>query len=71
MRGESLSWLRGLDAPDWTASYEAHFGRIGAGDVMVSWVVHDLLHMRQLVKLHFLFTTTQLEPHQGDYAGEW
>lgn len=38
---------------------------------MASWVVHDLLHMRQLVKYHYLFTVAKLEPHMVDYAGAW
>ena len=70
-REDSLAWLRGLTAPDWEATYEAPFGPMTAGDVMASWVVHDLLHMRQLVKNHYLFTTTRLEPYKVDYAGAW
>ena len=70
-RRESLAWLRTLSAPDWAATYEAPWGPITAGDVMASWVAHDLLHMRQLVKLHYLFTTVELKPHNVRYAGEW
>lgn len=70
-RKESLGWLRTLSAPNWAAVYEAPWGPITAGDVMASWVAHDLLHMRQLVKLHYLFTTAELKPHDVRYAGAW
>ena len=33
--------------------------------------LHDLLHLRQLVKLHWLHTTAALMPHKVDYAGRW
>jgi hypothetical protein len=70
-RADSTAWLRGLGAPDWSASYEMPFGPITAGDVSASWVAHDLLHMRQLVRLHWLHTTAALAPYKVAYAGRW
>lgn len=70
-REASIAWLRGLSAPDWDATYDAPWGPIRAGDIFVSWVAHDLLHMRQLVELHWAYTTAGLEPYSPDYAGEW
>jgi hypothetical protein len=70
-REESLAWLRELSSPDWEMVYEAPFGSIRAGDVFASWVAHDLLHMRQLVELHWAYTTHQLQPYKVDYAGQW
>jgi hypothetical protein len=70
-RQASLAWLGELPAPDWEATYEAPFGRITAGDLFASWVAHDLLHMRQLVELHWAYTTGELEPYRADYAGIW
>ena len=70
-REESLAWLRGLPSPDWEAIYEAPWGPIRAGDVFAAWVAHDLLHIRQLVELHWAYTTHQLQPYEVDYAGEW
>jgi len=71
MREESLAWLRSLTSPDWGAAYDAPFGRITAGELFASWVAHDLFHMRQLVELHWAYTTHQLEPYQVEYAGSW
>lgn len=70
-REASIAWLRELSAPDWDATYKAPWGSIRAGDIFVSWVAHDLLHMRQLVELHWTYTTANLEPYSPDYAGEW
>jgi hypothetical protein len=70
-REASLAWLRGLAQPDWDASYEVPWGRIRAGDVFAAWVAHDILHLRQLVKLHWAYSTRQLEPYSVEYAGDW
>jgi hypothetical protein len=70
-RETSLEWLRTLDDPDWDTLYQAHFGAIRAGDVFVSWVTHDHLHMRQLVGLHRDLTAHKAELFQLDYAGIW
>ncbi len=69
-REASLTWLRGL-APDWEATYQAPWGPIRAGDVFAAWVAHDLLHMRQLVELHWAYTARRVAPYKTDYAGEW
>ena len=70
-REESLGWLRDLSEPDWEAGYEAPFGRIRAGDLLVSWVGHDLMHMRQLVELQWAYLVDQVEPYGVRYAGVW
>ena len=70
-RDDSLAWLRALHSPDWAATYQAPWGEITAGDLLASWVAHDLLHLRQLVELRWSITTRELEPHGVIYAGEW
>lgn len=70
-RAESLVWLRRLRSPDWEATYEAPWGEIMAGDLLASWVAHDLLHLRQLVELRWFLMTQELEPYRARYAGEW
>ena len=70
-RRESLIWLKGLPSPDWHTVYAAPFAEITAGDMLASWVAHDLLHTRQLVELHWAYTTAQVRPHSVDYAGSW
>jgi hypothetical protein len=70
-REASIGWLGGLSAPDWDTTREAPWGPIRAGDILASWVAHDLLHMRQLVELHWAYTTAEMGPYRPDYAGEW
>jgi hypothetical protein len=70
-RETSLAWLRGLVSPDWAATYDAPFAQITAGDMLASWVAHDLLHTRQLVELHWAHVSFLAAPHKVDYAGPW
>ncbi len=70
-RARSLAWLASLAAPDWTREYRAPFGPITAGDLLASWVAHDLLHTRQLVELRRARLLTLTAPHRTQYAGDW
>ena len=70
-RAQSLIWLRGLGDVDWNAQCQIRRGPISTGDVMAAWVAHDLLHMRQLVELHYAHLTRQLQPNSVIYAGDW
>ena len=70
-REQSIRWLKSLEFPNWQASYAAPWGSITAGDLLASWVAHDLLHVRQLVDLQWAYTTRQLEPYKVEYAGQW
>ena len=70
-RAESLVWLEGLREPRWETPYEAPFGEIKAGDIMAAWVAHDLLHVRQLLELHWQRLTEDVEPYRLRYAGSW
>jgi hypothetical protein len=71
VRQASLRWLRGLATPDWDARHDAPFGPITAGDLLASWAAHDLLHLRQLVELHFAQVTAAAAPYRVAYAGPW
>jgi hypothetical protein len=71
LRNDSLEWLDSLDNPKWNTAYEAPFGEIRAGDIFVSWVSHDLLHIRQLVELQRFYLERQAKPFSMEYAGEW
>jgi hypothetical protein len=71
-RRRSLEWLAGLSAPEWERAH-AHpaLGSLRAGDVLASWVAHDLLHLRQLLRLHFEWLARHAEPFSTRYAGPW
>jgi len=68
---EDFIGRRGLLSPNWDTAYDAPFGRITAGDMFAAWVAHDLVHMRQLVELHWACTVMQAEPYGVRYAGTW
>ena len=70
-RNLSLTWLRGLQNPAWDNTHKTPFGALSAGDLMASWVAHDLLHIRQLNELHFFYQRQLAQPYSVDYAGDW
>ncbi|TFG48820.1 MAG: DinB family protein [Anaerolineales bacterium] len=71
LRNENLAWLDSAENLVWNIVYEAPFGEITAGDMFVSWVTHDLLHLRQLVELQRFYLEGQVKPYRLDYAGDW
>lgn len=71
LRNEALGWLNTLENPDWETVFEAPFGKIKAGDLLVSWVGHDLLHLRQLVELQRFYLEEQTKPFSLTYGGDW
>ncbi|MHC4846789.1 MAG: DinB family protein [Planctomycetota bacterium] len=69
-RSASVEWLAGLESPNWEAVYDHPRGFvISAGDLLLSWVVHDAAHMRQIGKLMIGHADTLGEPFSSDYAG--
>ncbi len=70
-RKSSLAWLNSLNSPDLGAAIEAPFGRLTAGNMLHSWVAHDLLHLRQLVELRYAYLMQQALPYDIAYAGDW
>jgi hypothetical protein len=71
-RQSSIAWLRTLENPAWENSYQHPLlGEIKAGSLLNSWLAHDLLHIRQLTKLHFDYFTRRNKPYSVDYAGKW
>jgi hypothetical protein len=71
-RDKSITWLKGLASPD-LEQVHAHrsFGNIRAGDLLASWVAHDLLHIRQLTRLQYQWLQMMVKPYAVDYAGGW
>ena len=68
----AVEWLRGLGEVDWTLSH-AHptLGSLRAGDLLLSWVTHDALHLRQLARRMLENAAAAARPFSGDYAGPW
>jgi hypothetical protein len=76
-REASIAWLKSLKSPDWDAASKASFGPenevliLSAGDVLVSWVAHDFLHLRQVNELLYAWNEKQAAPYSVQYAGGW
>jgi hypothetical protein len=76
-RQASIAWLRTLETPDWNVTAQMTFGpsntmmALSAGDVLVSWVEHDYLHIRQINELLHAWNSRQAAPYSVDYAGGW
>ena len=75
-RVESLAWLAALKSPDWDIFQQATFGpndvlAMHTGDVLISWVAHDYLHIRQINELLYAWNEKQGAPYSVRYAGGW
>lgn len=77
-REASIRWLRGLPAcTDWDVTTRVTFGPekqeyiLKAGDVLVSWVAHDFLHIRQMNELLYAWNALHAAPYSVEYAGKW
>ena len=70
-RANSLRWLAGLAPFNQDASLTNEFGTVTAGEMFCAWVAHDVLHLRQLVALHYALVTQHAAPFILEYAGAW
>jgi hypothetical protein len=71
-RQVSLTWLAGLGPVDWDITHQHPvIGPLRAGDLMASWLAHDLLHIRQMTQRHFQRLAATSAPYTTRYAGEW
>lgn len=68
-REKSVAWLKGLDAPNLNASYtHPILGEILAGELLVAWLGHDFLHLRQLAGLRWDYASVLGAPYSTRYA---
>jgi hypothetical protein len=69
-RKSSISWLRGLDSPDWkSTARHPKLGPMSAELVLANWLAHDLLHIRQIVGVQWAYLAYSVDPVSLDYAG--
>jgi hypothetical protein len=69
-RRRSVEWLRGLAAPDLERAFQhPKVGHLRAGDLLASWLDHDLIHIRQITRLHHQWLVERARPYGTDYAG--
>lgn len=71
-RQYSIGWLHTLSAPDWTLPCNhPRLTQLRAGDLLLAWVAHDLLHLRQIIELNWQYHAAQAAPFGVAYAGSW
>jgi hypothetical protein len=70
-RVASLEWLKSIKAPNWQHTYHHRQGEIKAGDLLISWAGHDLIHIRQITRLHWQYLNSISQPYSSQYAGPW
>ncbi|MEM7167793.1 MAG: DinB family protein [Planctomycetota bacterium] len=71
-RVESLEWLGSVSQPNLEQAHtHPRFGAMAAATLLHSWVGHDLLHLRQILRLSWDQLTERAQPHTTMYAGDW
>ena len=71
-RKRSIKWLQDLESPNWKASYNhPQIGTMTAEMILVNWLAHDYLHIRQIVGLKYGYLAQNIKPISLDYAGRW
>lgn len=70
-RTQSIQWLNGLQNPKWENTYHhPTFGELTARNLLVNWLAHDNLHIRQITRVKYFY----LKEDSGEnlsYAGIW
>ena len=71
-RERSVAWLRSLPEIDLELTYQhPSLGALRVGDLLLSWVSHDYLHLRQIAEIRFRLLQLQGRPFDSAYAGPW
>jgi hypothetical protein len=71
-RKKSVQWLNGLSSPDWQAVDHYPYGKpMTAEQILVNWLAHDFLHIRQINSLNWLYLTKIAPNIDLSYAGNW
>jgi len=71
-RNASLAWLSGLRNIPWEAANpNPKFRPLRVGDLIASWIAHDMIHIRQMNRLHYEYLGIQKGTFSADYAGKW
>lgn len=71
-REKSIIWLSDLNNPDLNSLHSGQGfkgKRMKAGDVLVSWIAHDLFHIRHLTLLQWYILNEWEKPYSPRYSG--
>ena len=71
-RERSILWLRTCGAINLDSEHRHPiFGSMSAGELLVAWLAHDCLHIRQLNEIRYAWLATMAAPYAVGYAGDW
>jgi hypothetical protein len=71
-RSRSVEWLRILPQTNWQVAHQQpEIGSMKAGDLLSSWLAHDLIHIRQINRLHYEYQAWMSPEFSSAYAGKW
>jgi len=71
-RKVSTAWLSELQDIPWESSHHhPKFPAIRTGDLLVSWLAHDFIHIRQMNRLQYEYLGSLKGPFSTEYAGKW
>jgi len=70
-RTKSIEWLRSLENPQWdNAEEHRKLGVMTAQKYFENWLAHDLLHIRQIIRVKYLYLSQNASTCIA-YAGTW
>ncbi len=70
-RKKSVHWLHSLHVPKWDNVYQhPEFGPLSAQLFLHNWLVHDFLHIRQILKVKYAYLENS-SAIDLSYAGNW
>ena len=70
-RDRSVAWLRSLKEPKWDNFFmHPKVGPVSAQLILDNWLAHDLLHIRQMVRIKYAYLRNHVSSPL-DYAGPW
>jgi hypothetical protein len=71
-RHRSIAWLATLHDADWSTAYRHEtLGDFTAASMLCAWAAHDLLHLRQIEGVMYVYLAHLAPPDRLDYAGAW
>ncbi|HEX8369070.1 MAG TPA: DinB family protein [Pyrinomonadaceae bacterium] len=71
-REKSIIWLETIENPHWENSHRHNEQlTLAAGDLLASWLAHDYLHLKQILRLQYDYVNFIAENYKTGYAGTW
>ena len=67
-RQRSLAWLASLEDPDWFVERTLPDGSLKAGDLLLAWCTHDVLHLEQIARWCTAKALHDHDPFRDDFA---